>query len=62
MEKSRRLFFQILLLVLAIVFTFAIRYVYENQSARTGTFGEGEKVSNVTVSDVFSAFCAGGEV
>ncbi len=61
MEKSRRIFFQILLLVLALVFILTVKYAYESRSAKVGNFGTGENMSNVTITDVFSAFYAGGE-
>ncbi len=61
MNESRRLFLQILLIVLALIFLFTVKYVYENKSAQAGAFGTGENMNNVTISEAFSAIFEGGE-
>ena len=61
MNESRRLFLQILLIVLALIFLFTVKYAYENQSTQAGAFGVEEKMGNVTVSEAFSTIFTGGE-
>lgn len=56
MEKNRAVLFQILLLVLALAFILAVKYIDGTRSTQAGSFGSGEFYGNVTVADVFSAF------
>ena len=60
MEKARKLFFQILLIILALIFILCVRFAYESQSAPTGTFASAEN-NNVTLSQIFSQKLAAGE-
>lgn len=55
MEKNRAVFFQILLLILALAFILTVKYVDETRSTEAGSFGNEEFYGNVTVTDVFSA-------
>ena len=59
MENFRKLFFQFLLLVLALVFILVVRFVCESASVGAGTFGDYEK-GNVTISQMLSDFKSGG--
>ena len=56
MQDFRKVFFQVLLLILAIVFTAGIRYAATVKSTQAGSFGTVEQ-GNITVSDVFSRLC-----
>lgn len=60
MENFRKNFFQILLVITALVFTICIRYLYENSDTKTGAFGNMSE-QNITVSDIFNGKCRGGD-
>ncbi len=55
MEKNRVILFQVLLVILALVFICAVRYIAESRAAEAGSFGTEEFHGNVTVADVFSS-------
>ena len=59
MENFRKMFFQFLLFILALVFILAVRFICESESAGAGTFGEYEK-NSVTISQMLSDFTSGG--
>ncbi len=60
MKKNRKNLFQVLLLILALVFVIAIRYVCETRTAQAGTFSKENSFSTVTFSDVYNKFCESG--
>lgn len=40
MEKTRKLFFQAILVILAVVFIYTINYISDNRSTQVGSFAE----------------------
>lgn len=57
MESFRQIFFQVLLIILALSFTLCIRYLISTKSTTVGTFGEAE-ASNITIQDLFADISA----
>lgn len=55
MQNYQRLFFQILLIVLALAFTLTIRYMVSEHCVETGGFGDNGNYRSITVSQVFYA-------
>ena len=48
------MFFQVLLLILAIAFTVGIRYAVSVESTQAGSFGKGKVRDNITVAEAIS--------
>ncbi|MBR3996273.1 MAG: hypothetical protein IKI97_13485 [Clostridia bacterium] len=60
MNNFRRLFYQIILVVLALAFTLCIRYIVSTKSTEAGTFGAENEDAAVTVSAIFSSMTEKG--
>lgn len=61
MENFRTVFFQVLLVILAIAFTVCIRYLSESQRVEVGQFGNGA-LPNITVTDMLRRIERNGAV
>ena len=57
MQNFRILFFQILLVILALAFLLCIYYLESTETAQAGTFGAAEN-NNITITDLFTAHSA----
>lgn len=55
MQTFRTVFFQVLLLILAIVFTVAVRFAVSYGAIEAGSFTGGDTAANVTVSGIVTA-------
>lgn len=55
MQNNQRLFFQILLIVLALAFTLAIRYMVSERCVEAGGFGDNGNYRSITVSEAFNS-------
>ncbi len=55
MEKNRLIFFQVLLVLIALIFICAVKYIAETRSTTAGSFTGDKFYGNVTVTDAFSA-------
>lgn len=60
MNNFQKLFYQILLIVLALAFTLCIRYIVNTESSKTGSFGYENDNTAVTVSAIFSSMAQEG--
>ena len=60
MKDFRKIFFQIILLVLAVAFTLCIRYIIATETSPTGSFGQDKDNTAVTVSQMFSSMTQEG--
>lgn len=57
MQNFRILFFQILLVILALAFLLCINYLESAETAQAGTFGKTEN-NNTTITDLFTSHSA----
>ena len=53
MEKNRVMLFQVLLVILALVFMYTVRWFSESRMTEAGSFGAEGDYGNVTIADVF---------
>lgn len=60
MKKSRKYLFQVLLLIIALVFVITIRYICDTKTVQTGTFSKEDSFSTITFSDIYNKFCESG--
>lgn len=54
MKKNRRNLFQVLLIIIALMFVITIRYICDTMTTQAGTFSNESSFSTVTFSDVFN--------